>query len=44
MALAIVVLPTPGGPTKQSIGPCRSGFNILTAMNCIILVLILSIP
>lgn len=44
IVLAIVVLPTPGGPIKQSIGERISGFNILTAINCIILFFTLSIP
>ena len=26
-----LVLPTPGGPTKQRIGPCRSAFSLRTA-------------
>ena len=31
--LAILVLPTPGGPWKQRILPCVEPFSLLTAMN-----------
>ena len=31
MDLAIDVLPTPGGPTKQRIGPFTAGFSLRTA-------------
>ena len=31
------VLPTPGGPTRQRIGPRKSFFNFATARNCKIL-------
>lgn len=44
MALAIDVLPTPGGPIKQSIGPRRFGFNIFIAMNCNNLFFTFSMP
>ena len=36
------VLPTPGGPTKQRMGPLVSAFNLRTAKNSIILSFTLS--
>ena len=41
---ANVVFPTPGGPTKQSIGLLISGDILLTAIYSIILVFAFSIP
>ena len=44
MDFAIDVLPTPGGPTKQIIGPFNDFDKLLTAKNSNILSFTFSIP